>query len=259
MGRSDRRTGVSSIGRRLFVRLRLRRLRRAQYRAVWNLLAATERDSKAYVAGYTSEAELRQSGEQTVAMLRDCVGVFEDDTVLEIGAGIGRVGAILAPLCKEWIGADVSDRMLGHLKRRLAGYGNVSTVLISGRDLAGVAADSVDLVYCTVVFMHLDEWERYSYIREGMRVLRTGGRMLVDNINLASDNGWELFVRTMNEYRPDQRPPHISKTSTPQELMTYFQRAGFSDIQQRMDSTWVCTYGVKAYRASPRREALDVN
>lgn len=226
-------------------RLRLRVLRRGQYRQVWDTLAATQADARLYVAGTADDAAWRRSGEQTVEMLRGCVGIFPDDTVLEIGAGTGRVGAVLAPLCKEWIGADVSPRMLHYLRQSLRHLGNVRTVLLNGYDLSGIASESVDLAYSTVVFMHLDEWERYSYIQEGWRVLRPGGRMFVDNVNLLSDEGWEFFLNTMAQYRPSERPPHISKTSTPQELETYFRHAGFQDIRQREDNLWIGTYGAK--------------
>jgi predicted SAM-dependent methyltransferase len=121
---------------------------------------------------------------------------------------------------------------------------NVRTVASSGYDLAAVPDASVDLVYCTVVFMHLDEWERYSYIAEGFRVLRPGGRMIVDNVNLLSDAGWKFF----EEHRaipPAERPAQISKTSTPDELRAYFSRAGYQKIEQRSWDLWIVTWGYK--------------
>ncbi len=90
-------------------------------------------------------------------------------------------------------------------------------VVLPGYDLSNIASGSIDLVYCTVVFMHIEEWERYGYIQEGLRVLREGGRMLVDNVNLLSDEGWAFFERHF-ALPPGERPPHISKLSTPQEL-----------------------------------------
>jgi ubiquinone/menaquinone biosynthesis C-methylase UbiE len=69
----------------------------------------------------------------------------------------------------------------------------VELVEISGYDLSGVADASVDVVYCTVMFMHLESWDRYNYISEAFRALRAGGRIYVDNINLCSDGGWKVF------------------------------------------------------------------
>jgi ubiquinone/menaquinone biosynthesis C-methylase UbiE len=221
------------------------KFQRAQYKQVWNLQAHTEDGAKLGVAGYTDEERLRQTAEETRNMLIDCVGIRSDDRVLEIGAGVGRVGEVLAPLCKEWIGADVSENMLEHLRRRLKDLPNVRTVALSGYDLAPIASETLDLVYCTVVFMHLDEWDRFNYIREGYRVLKPGGRMLVDNFNLLSEEGWKLFQQHA-EIEPLKRAPHLSKSSTPQELHAYFTRAGFGEIQQQGGSGfWIITHGVK--------------
>lgn len=180
----------------------------------------------------------------TLETLLRHVGLGKDDVVLEIGAGVGRVGAAVAPLCREWIGVDVSENMVGHMQRRLAGLGNVRTMATNGFDLAGVPSESVDVVYCTVVFQHLDEWERYGYIAEGFRVLKPGGRMLVDNVNLVSDQGWQFF-RQHCAISPRKRPPHLSRTSTPQELETYFQRAGYCDIRQAQIAHLVIVDGRK--------------
>jgi ubiquinone/menaquinone biosynthesis C-methylase UbiE len=219
-------------------------LGRAQYREVWDALSLTEEMAKRHASGATDEDELRRGAELTKRTLLETVGIHPEDTVLEVGAGIGRIGEVLAPLCREWIGADVSENMLGHIRRRLGHLGNVRTLLLDGYDLAPLASESVDVVYCTLLFMHLTEWERFGYVREGMRVLRPGGRMLVDSFNLRSDEGWALFERMMG-YQPLERPPHISTTSTPEEIETYFTRAGFADVRQRTVGPWLITHGRK--------------
>jgi len=219
-------------------------LRRVDYREVWQSLSTTEDMAKLNVLGCSDEHEFGRTAQLTKQALLDTVGVNRDDTVLEIGAGVGRVGEVLAPLCREWIGADVSENMLGHIARRIGYLPNVRTVLLSGFDLAPIASETVDLVYCTVVFMHLTEWERFGYIREGLRVLRPGGRMLVDSFNLLSEPGWALFER-MTLYHPADRPPQISTVSTPQEIETYFRRAGFAEVCQRAADMWTITYGRK--------------
>lgn len=217
---------------------------RNDYKGTWNRLAFFEHDAKIGVAGITDEDVFRRSAVETVALLRTCVGLRPEDEILEIGAGVGRVGAALAPLCKTWIGTDVSKHMVAHMKRRLAGLANVEIVEISGYDLAAIPSASVDLVYCTVVFMHLEEWDRFNYIAEAFRVLKPGGRLLVDNVNLMSDQGWAFF-EVHRAFEPHRRKPSISKTSTPQELRTYLTRAGFTEIQQKLRGMWVVAYGVK--------------
>ena len=221
-----------------------RKFLRQHYKNVWNHVSQSEDEAKIAVSGYVDESLYASTGEQSRDMLAGTVGLRPDDVVLEIGAGVGRVGAALAPLCRGWIGTDVSPNMIRHMTRRLADHRNARAVETSGYDLAAIADASVDLVYATVVFMHLDEWDRYGYIKEGLRVLRPGGRMLVDNVDLTSDEGWRFFEEH-RKIKPSRRAARISKTSTPDELRTYFTRAGYEGIEQRRWGLFVVTFGRK--------------
>ena len=170
------------------------------------------------------------------------MGINPDDEMLEIGCGVGRMGMVLAPICKKWIGCDVSKNMLNHAANRLENCKNIQLVELSGFDLIPISNSSVDLVYCTVVFMHLDEWDRYNYVLEVYRVLRPGGRIYIDNFNLCSDEGWAVFEQH-RAIPPSQRPSHISRSSTPQEIETYLRRAGFKSISIEERNTWVYGWG----------------
>ena len=132
---------------------------RSEYKKVWSALSTTEDQAKLHVIGVTEEAALQSTGEETLRFLQDSVGIRPDDVVLEIGCGIGRVGKVVAPLCRKWIGCDVASNMLALAAKRLMDLSNVELVEISGYNLSGVADASVDVVYCTVVFMHLESWD----------------------------------------------------------------------------------------------------
>jgi SAM-dependent methyltransferase len=217
---------------------------RSEYKKVWSALSTTEDQAKLHVIGVTDEAALQATGEETLRFLQDSVGIGKEDAVLEIGCGVGRVGKVVAPLCQKWIGCDVASNMLSLTAQRLKELSNVELVEISGYDLSGVADASVDVVYCTVVFMHLESWDRYSYILEAFRVLRPGGRIYVDNINLCSDGGWKVF-ETHRAFSPSDRPPHMTQNSTPQEIETYLKRAGFDEVRMRADDDWIRAWGSK--------------
>lgn len=218
---------------------------RSSYKPVWNNLADTESRAKMHVIGSEREEDFAATGGQTRRQLESTVGVRSDDTILEIGCGVGRVGQALAPVCRQWIGCDVSSNMIEHTRKRLQSFPNVKLVEISGFDLKPIADASVDVVYCTIVFMHLDEWDRYNYVLEAYRVLRPGGRIFIDNFSLCSDEGWGVFETHRTVFAPDQRPSHISKSSTPQELETYLRRAGFQDVQGKTEGQMVSYWGVK--------------
>jgi SAM-dependent methyltransferase len=217
---------------------------RSEYKKVWSALSTTGDQAKLHVIGVTDEDALRATGEETLRFLQESVGIRKDDVVLEIGCGIGRVGRVVAPLCRKWIGCDVASNMLSLAAERLQNLPNVELKEISGYDLKGVEDASADVVYCTVVFMHLESWDRYNYILEAFRVLRPNGRIYVDNINLCSDGGWKVF-ETHRAMLPASRPPHITQNSTPQEIETYLTRAGFRDVRIRTDDDWIRASGIK--------------
>ena len=219
---------------------------RGDYKATWNALSGSKQDAYLYVAGYTDEEKFHADAEDTIDILRETVGVRPEDVVLEIGCGVGRVGRVLAPLVKEWIGCDVSANMLKLAGRRLLGIPNTRLQEISGYDLQPIPDASVDVVYTTVVFMHLEEWDRYNYILEAKRVLRPGGRFYCDNVDLASPAGWAVFDESRKTFQPRERPAQISKCSTQPEIDAYLRHAGFADVQVagRLNF-WVYGWGVK--------------
>jgi ubiquinone/menaquinone biosynthesis C-methylase UbiE len=215
-----------------------RTLPRASYGEVWNSVSRSLTDARFSVAGTDSSSEMERSGQSTALDVATETEMRQTDRVLEIGCGVGRVGAHIASRCSQWTGADVSQNMLRHAESALAGLPNVALQLLNGVDLTGIPDASLDVVYCTGVFMHLDEWERYRYIAEAWRVLVPGGRCYFDNIDLASAEGWELFSQAVR-FDPLARPPNISKTSTAEELRTYAERAGLGDVRLRRAGLWI--------------------
>ncbi len=214
------------------------------YKAIWKDLSDTLARAKVHVIGSENEAMFLSTAVRTLAILESTVGIRPADTILEIGCGVGRVGSVLAPRCKQWIGTDVSPNMVRFAAERLAAFENIQVLETSGYDLRPVADASADVVYCTVVFMHLEEWDRYNYVLEAHRVLRPGGRVFIDNFSLCTEEGWAVFEEC-RAIPPDRRPPHISRSSTPQELETYLHRAGFRDVQSQSEKKWVRGWGVK--------------
>lgn len=218
---------------------------RHDYKTVWTALSDTDDGAKVWVQGSAEEAELQRTATSDLQRLQRSLQVTTDDDVLEIGCGVGRLGTAFAPLCRTWTGCDVSPRMLGYAASRLERFSNVRFVEVSGYDLQPVGSESVDAVYCSVVFMHLTEWDRYSYVEEAHRILKTGGRLYIDNISLTTGYGWTFF-QSSRAYEPTKRPPQIGSTSTPQEFEAYLQHAGFtSSSVEIVDDAWVVGRGVK--------------
>ena len=160
---------------------------------MWDSVAQTRSDAMKAVAGHDSDAEWDRAGRSTADDIVAETGLTAADTVLDIGCGAGRVGVHVAPRCRRGIGADVSREMLGHTRAALGRRGNVELVHLTGDGLPASLDGTVDVVYCTTVFMHLEEWDRYRYIQGAFRVLKPGGRLYVDSFSLLSEDGWALF------------------------------------------------------------------
>jgi SAM-dependent methyltransferase len=134
--------------------------------------------------------------------------------------------------------------MIDHARHNLGELTNVEFQLLNGYDLSAFASDSLDVVYCTGVFMHLDEWDRFGYVAEAYRVLRSGGRIYFNNIDALTDKGWAMFTE-IARLDPAMRPANVSKTSTPQELENYARRSGFTDIRVHLAPLLVTVDAVK--------------
>jgi ubiquinone/menaquinone biosynthesis C-methylase UbiE len=217
---------------------------RSDYKSTWTAVSKTLSSARMSVAFTEDERELDRSGAATTQFLLENVGITSDDVVLEIGCGVGRVGKHMAPRCRRWIGTDVSPNMLRFAAENLREFQNVEFAELSGYDLRSISSETVDVVYCTVVFPHLSQWDRYSYVEEAFRVLRPGGKLYVDNVNLCSESGWRIF----QEHRripPLERIPEIGECSTPEELIEYLRRAGFESIQSKPGDELIAVWGRK--------------
>ena len=229
-------------------------LKRNDYKKSWNRLSLDFDSARLHVTGDADEAQLRASSNETISRIDRYVKFEKNDIVLEIGCGIGRVGRELAHRCKKWIGCDISGNMLEYAKRRLSHLKNIELVELPECNLSPIVDNSIDVVYCTVVFMHLDEWDRYEYIKEAFRVLRSGGRAYFDNFSLTTKEGWRIFEE---HYKMLDRPSHISKSSTPEELSQYMEMAEFEEVKTELDDPWVIVSGCKSKQNAKDLENLS--
>lgn len=99
-----------------------------------------------------------------------------EDTVLDIGCGVGRLTRALAARAGHVYGLDVSREMLTFAEQYNHELANVEWVHGDGVGLAGVADASVNGCFSHVVFQHIPDSEiTLGYLPEMGRVLRPGG------------------------------------------------------------------------------------
>ena len=192
---------------------------------------AADRDlARVSACGEREETGVRSSVQGCLRNLLALAKISKADEVLEIGCGVGRVGRELAAHCKSWTGCDVSTNMLSFARERLQGISNTRLVVLGGIGLSEFKTASFDVVFATNMLGHLDEMDRWRYVEEAFRVMRRGGRLSIDNIDLESDAGWKIFANDARTLGNMERPPYMPRFSTAAEFISYATRAGFENI-----------------------------
>jgi len=112
--------------------------------------------------------------------LFDCLAV---DTVLELACGHGRHSERLARITSTLILVDVFERNLDVCRERLDQHENVRYVKGTGYDFRPIHDGSVDSVVCYDAMVHFSADIVGSYLRDGRRILRKNGQMLLHHSN----------------------------------------------------------------------------
>lgn len=118
---------------------------------------------------------------EVVEWLGGCFLLGPERDALDLGCGMGRFAEALAPRLRSVLGLDLSPGMVAEARRR-SRQGNVRYAVGTGRDLAGVANDTIDIVLAADVFPYLVEAGLAEvHVAELGRVLRPGGHAVVLN------------------------------------------------------------------------------
>lgn len=134
--------------------------------------------------------QLAAGAVEIVGWLDDLGLLGAERRALDIGCGIGRLLLPLAPRVGWAVGIDVAPAMLAEARGRLAGRGNVGLVRGAGRDLAMLADGAFDLLLAADSFPYLVQAGlavAEAHIRDGARLLRTGGRFVILNVSYRGD------------------------------------------------------------------------
>jgi len=136
----------------------------------------------------------------------------KSDRVLDVGGGTGLLASALQPLVKEIVVLDASEGMVREAKKK-----RVKAIRGWAEDLP-FPSKTFDVVTCTDAFHHFHD--QNAAVREIKRVLKRGGRLVMEEINPASFRGrWIMFFEWFTGYGSTFR--------TPARLKELLERNGF--------------------------------
>ena len=155
----------------------------------WSVLQSEEASVALYSLG--NPQLLERATREVVAQLELWNILSQERVVLDIGCGIGRIAAELAPRVKAVYGIDVSAGMIDAALRRCAPLENVQLLKGSGRDLRAYPDAFFDaaLAVDTLPYIHQSGADLVdSFFGESWRVLKPGGDLVVLNYSYRGDD-----------------------------------------------------------------------
>jgi len=100
----------------------------------------------------------------------DAMKLDKTKTVLEVGVGTGRLALKTAPLCKEFVGVDISPKTIERAIYNLSQFKNAK--LICDDFMTCEFKTKFDVIYSSLTFMHIRDKEKcihkiYSLLHPG--------------------------------------------------------------------------------------------
>ncbi len=145
----------------------------------------------------------------------DKLNISKDMSVLEIGVGTGRLALKIAPLCKWFVGIDLSPKTVERATVNLSNYGNIS--IICGDFLDTKFNTKFDVIYSSLTFMHIEEKE--LAIEKVKQSLNDNGRFVL-SIDKSQDDIIDMGSRKIRIY-PDN----------PKTIQQHLLKAGLTLIE----------------------------
>lgn len=162
----------------------------ARWAAFFDRAVAASEEASVALYSLGSPRILERATAEVVALLERWGVLGPERRVLQIGCGVGRIEARLAPKVREAVGIDVSGGMIAAARRRCAHLPNVRFLRTGGRDLRAFGDGAFDLVYAVDTFPYLVEAGTAlveAHMREARRVLPPGGDVVILNFSYRGD------------------------------------------------------------------------
>lgn len=148
--------------------------------------------------------------------------VDETSSILEIGAGGGRLTRRYANMVQAVVATDIAPNMVARLATVVSRFSHVKVQLVNPGEYASFK--DFDFALAFDVLVHLDPHTVWSTIRDLASAVRPGGHVLLHTAAIESAEGWETF-KANGPYRI----PAFSYLSTDM-VKLFVERSGMSSV-----------------------------
>lgn len=205
----------------------------SDYRRRWEDEAAEDPIRSAIAAGSSGPVDLAALTAKTSPLWDRVPAGQHFDTVLEIGAGYGRIPLYLAnsrgATWSTYCAVDISENMLGELLRYHKRFGrnpdaSLYPICVSAESLP-LDDDSVELAITSAVFLHMGKGFVERAVAEIARTLKPGGHFVFD-VSFPNARNPASFPSRLKPHR--WRPPNFMKFWTREEVDALLQGTGLA-------------------------------
>ncbi len=192
----------------------------------------TEQEMQDALAGSMLRTDYLQDRLLLASRLLHILDIRAHHDGLEVGPGEGIVAASVAPRCRSLLCADISRSFLNKTAETCVGQRNVLYSVIGDDFLDSLPSAAFDFGYAANVFVHLDAYGIFHYLRGVARVLRPGGRFWF-NACTVGVNTIDLFRTFAAAYRaaPKGRNPGYLRWNDIGTIRQLIREAGLRECE----------------------------
>src|SRR5262245_9967667 len=103
-----------------------------------------------------------------------------EDTVLDLGSGLGYIAEVIAPDVRRLHCCDISPSFLADCRERLRAHPNVECHQMGYADLSPIYGKGINKAYSTLLFILFNFYDILFYLQELNKVLDRGGLLYFD-------------------------------------------------------------------------------
>jgi ubiquinone/menaquinone biosynthesis C-methylase UbiE len=145
-------------------------------------------------------------------------------TVCELGPGTGRFTDLYFQRCEKLYLVDVSKLICEKiLKEKYSDYQQIEVLHSTNCRMPAISDVSVDLFFGYGVFSHFDVEQFVGYLDEGSRILKPGGKIVIEYQSLSEETGWKRFLSRI----PTDYSNSIFRYHSKETIETIAIRLGF--------------------------------